>query len=81
MPGTISQQTLRAALVGYEQQKADVLSRIGELKKMLGGQTGKIAAVAATPSKHRLSAAGRKAISEAAKKRWAEHRAKAARKS
>ncbi|MGA3016462.1 MAG: hypothetical protein ABSF62_05025 [Bryobacteraceae bacterium] len=73
-------EILTAALIGFEKQKADLSARIAELKQMLGGGAKEPAAKAAVPARKRrkLSAAGRKAISEAAKRRWALKRTEAA---
>jgi hypothetical protein len=69
---------LTAALVGYAQQKGEIEAKIAAIKKQLGGHT-------ATPGggdapgpflkpKRRMSAAARKRIAEAQKKRWAAYR-------
>jgi len=84
MPTKHSDEILKAALVGFEQQRAELAARISELKQMLAGGAKLPAAKGAAkedavPKKkrRRLSAAGRKAISEAAKRRWASSRASA----
>jgi hypothetical protein len=80
MPTKLNNELLTAALIGFEKQKADLSARIAELKQMLGGRAQEPAVKAAAPARkrRRLSAAGRKAISEAAKRRWALKRAAAA---
>ena len=80
MANKLNDEILNAALIGFEKRKADVSARIAELKQMLGGGAKEPAAKAAAPARKRrkLSAAGRKAISEAAKRRWALKRAEAA---
>ncbi|MGD0868995.1 MAG: hypothetical protein ABSB88_05550 [Bryobacteraceae bacterium] len=77
MATKLNDEILNAALIGFEKQKADLSARIAELKQMLGGGAKEPAAKAAAPARkrRRLSAAGRKAISEAAKRRWALQRA------
>ena len=79
MATKLNHELLNAALIGFEKQKADLSARIAELKQMLGGGSKEPAAKAAAPARKRrkLSAAGRKAISEAAKRRWALQRAAA----
>ena len=79
MATKLSNEILNAALIGFEKQKADLSARIAELKQMLGGGAKEPAAKTAAPARKRrkLSAAGRKAISEAAKSRWALQRAAA----
>jgi hypothetical protein len=69
--------TLQMALVGYEFEKQRIEGKIGEIQAMLKGKAASSAA-AATPKpsgkKRILSAAARKRISRAQKKRWAEAR-------
>jgi hypothetical protein len=73
---------LTAALVGYQQQLAEINSKIAQIKKALGGRT-----VIASPDggggdipsqfakrRGRMSAAARKRIGAAQKKRWAAYR-------
>ena len=73
---------LSMALVGYEVEKKKIEEKIRELRSTLEGKaTGKQspAADSETPKRRKLSAAARKRISLAQKKRWAEQRkAKAA---
>jgi hypothetical protein len=69
------------ALVGYEIEKKRIEEKIQEIKARVKGKTVSSSA-AAKPKpagvKRELSAAARKRISTAQKKRWAEHRKKAA---
>jgi hypothetical protein len=83
----LSNEMISAAILGFEQQRAELGTRIAELKKMLGGgahvpaakaAAATTAAPAKTRKRRKLSAAGRKAISDAAKKRWAQIHANAA---
>ena len=63
----------RHALDGYEVQKTHIDAKIAELRAMLNGGSTE-PAVMPEPTKRKprkMSAAGRKAISEATKKRWA----------
>ena len=79
MATKLNNEILNAALIGFEKQKTDLSARIAELKQMLGGGAKEAAAKAAAPARkrRRLSAAGRKAISDAAKRRWELKRAAA----
>jgi len=69
--------TLQMALVGYEIEKERIAGKIREIQSELGvgKPTGGGAVKSeAAPKKRVLSAAARKRISAAQKKRWAEHR-------
>lgn len=74
MPRTFSAEIVTAAIAGFEQQKLHIDSQIAELRAMLPGRTVKTTDTAdAAPRKRRkMSAAGRKAIAEAQRKRWAQ---------
>jgi hypothetical protein len=77
--------TLQMALVGYEVEKQRIQDKIQEIQARLKGKPAASPAAAAPKAarvKRVLSAAARKRISAAQKKRWAEHRksAKAAAK-
>ena len=69
----LTTEILNAAIDGYEAQKARIDTQIAELRAMLsGGATQPTAASEPRTRKNRrLSAAGRKRIAEAARKRWA----------
>ena len=66
---------LEAALIGYQHQAAQLAEKIAEIRRQLGGKTPSAAPkAAATPTKRRtMSAAARKRIAAAQKKRWAEY--------
>ena len=69
----LTAEIIAAAIGGYEFQKTRIDARIAELRAMLSGPATE-AAAAPQPSKHKqrkMSAAGRKAIAEAQRKRWA----------
>jgi len=74
MPTTkLTGEILVAAIEGFEAQKRRIDGQIAELRQMLDGGRPK-PAITAEPQKRKrrkMSAAGRKAISEATKKRWA----------
>ena len=69
----LTAEIINAALEGFEQQKLRIDAQIAELRQML---TGSPTATAATPEvpkgKRRMSAAARKRIGDAQRKRWAE---------
>ena len=69
--------TLQMALVGYQVEKGRIEEKIREIQATLKGKAIPSAASAAPKpagGKRVLSAAARKRISAAQKKRWAEHR-------
>ncbi len=65
---------LSAALEGLELQKQRLEQQIAEVRRLLGARTRRAAAVAVEAKKPRrsLSAAARKRIAAAQRKRWAE---------
>lgn len=74
----INRTIIEAAIEGFEQQKQRIDETIVELKAQLNGSTatrkGRVAKVAESAparKKHKISAAGRRAIAEAQRKRWA----------
>jgi hypothetical protein len=77
-------ETLEMALIGFEQKKVEIDEKIAHLRALLGGSpvastkkaavSKKRAEVAPVAKKRTLSAAARKRIALAQKKRWAEHR-------
>ena len=81
MPSKLTPEIITAAILGFEEQKRHIDTQIAELRAVLTGGSTKPAAPPEPPERKRrkMSAAGRKAISEATKKRWAAfHAAKAA---
>ena len=66
------------ALVGYELEKRKIEEKIREIRSKLGRGRGAAKSAPASasnqPKRRKLSAAARKRISVAQKKRWAEHR-------
>ncbi len=76
--------TLQMALVGYELERQRIDDKIRELKALLGGKRAPAAPASGAaqpgeaPRKRNLSAAARNRIAMAQKRRWAEHRKKAA---
>src|SRR5664279_1862072 len=80
MPIKFNTEIINAAIEGFESQKRRIDDQIAELRAMLDGGTKPTATTPEAPKpKRKLSKAGRKAISEATKKRWAAfHAAKTA---
>lgn len=76
----LTAEILSAAIDGYEAQKSRIDAKIAELRAMLPDGSPESAATPAQPAKRkrRLSAAGRRAIADAARRRWAQARAEAA---
>jgi len=73
--------TLQMALVGYEIERKKIDERIKEIQTKIGKRRPAVAAVPAlepAPRKRVLSAEARRRIALAQKRRWAEHRKKAA---
>ena len=73
MPTRLTNEIIAAAILGFEEQKRHIDIQIAELRAALSGSS---TAPASTPEgprgkRRKMSAAGRKAISEATKKRWA----------
>jgi hypothetical protein len=77
-------ETLEMALIGFEQKKVEIEEKIHQIKSMLGSGSSASPKKSAAPKaaedlapvrkKRTLSAAARKRIALAQKKRWAEHR-------
>ena len=66
---------LVAALAGYEQQRSELVERIGEIRRQLGGRASAATSNDTVPGRKRtMSAAARKRIAEAQRKRWAAYR-------
>src|SRR4051794_38646914 len=79
----LTQEIVEAAIEGFEARKQHIDSQIAELRAMLTGGNGTPSEAAARPEeepsvrrkKRRISAAGRAAIAEAQRKRWAAKKA------
>ena len=69
----LSPEIVNAAIEGFEQQKLRIEAQIGELRAMLPGDRTEPAATPDAPKTHqrRMSAAARKRMSDAQRKRWA----------
>lgn len=67
----LSTQIIEAAIDGFEAQKQRIDAQIAELRAMLSPGASVSAPKPAVRKKRGMSAAGRKAIAEAQRKRWA----------
>ena len=82
MPRTPKQDTelLEAALIGFQHRRDQVEQKIAELRNQIGGQPSSRSANtaaapgASAPKKRTMSAAARRRISLAQKKRWAAYK-------
>ena len=74
MPTKLTNEIIAAAILGFEEQKRNIDSQIGELRAISDGAPNSPAAVAETPKRKRrkMSVAARKRIAAAQRKRWAE---------
>jgi hypothetical protein len=68
---TLTKQIIEAAIDGFEAQKLHIDTQIAELRAMLSPNGSAPAAQPTVGKKRGMSAAGRKAIAEAQRKRWA----------
>ena len=71
-PMTSDHELLRAALVGYQSQVDQIRARMAEIRHQLG--TGPELVSVAEPKRRVMSAAGRRRIAAAQRKRWAEQK-------
>ena len=72
----LTAEIINAAVEGFEQQKLRIDAQIAELRAMLTGTPTEPAATPEAPKgKRRMSAAARKRISDAQRKRWAAKKA------
>src|SRR5438045_3624758 len=77
---TLTKEIISAAILGFEEQRRKLDVQIAELRAMLSpGPDSPITSPKPTGrKKRRMSAAGRKAIAEAQRKRWAAKKANTA---
>jgi hypothetical protein len=77
MPPKLTHEVITAAIEGFEAQKTRIDDKIAELRALLTGGSSKPSDASAPPKRKRrkMSAAGRKAIAEAQRKRWASKKA------
>ena len=66
---------LEAALIGYQHQAEQIAEKMADIRRQLGGKppTAAPKAPGAPGKKRQMSAAARKRIAAAQKKRWAEY--------
>src|SRR3954451_16575998 len=77
---TLTIEIINAAIVGFEEQKRRLDEQIAELRSLLPGATPSVATPSSQPTngtQRKMSAAGRKAIAAAQRKRWAAKKAEA----
>ncbi len=79
-PQALDRAILEAALEGLQRRLEDTNDKIAEVKRLIGGrpraqETPAPAGAPAPRKKRRMSAAARKRIAEAQKRRWAQFRA------
>jgi hypothetical protein len=69
----LTNEVVIAAILGFEEQKRRIDAQIADLRKMMtAGRTAPVvASEAPRRGRRKMSAAGRKAIAEAQRKRWA----------
>ena len=67
----LTSDVIHAAIAGFEAQKQRIDAQIAELRGMLNGTGSGSVGSESTPKKGTMSAAGRRAIAEAQRKRWA----------
>jgi hypothetical protein len=72
MPPKLTQGIIEAAIEGFESQKRRIDAQIAELRAMLpGAKTESTSEPPANRPRRKMSAAGRRAIAEGQRKRWA----------
>src|SRR5262249_14386318 len=78
MARQLTNEILNAALENLTARRHQIDEQIAEVQRLLGGgRNGASADSRPTAPKHRISAAGRRAIAAAQRRRWAEQRAEA----
>jgi len=75
MPTKLTTEIFTAAILGFEEQKRHIDTKIAELRAMLSeGPAESAARPEGTPRKHKISAAARRRMAIAQRKRWAKIR-------
>jgi hypothetical protein len=75
MAQQLTTDILNAALENLTSKRHQIDEQIAGIRRMLGGRNGSTAATEPAPRQHRISAAGRRAIAAAQRRRWAEKKA------
>jgi hypothetical protein len=68
---TLTPEIIHAAIAGFESQKQRIDEQIAELRSMLAGSSKGPTPTSPGAKKRGMTAAGRKAIGDAQRKRWA----------
>lgn len=73
MPQKLTKEIITVAIVGFEAQKQHIDSQIAELRNMLNSQPATLSVTVGAPPKpkRKVSAASRRRMALAQKKRWA----------
>jgi cell division septum initiation protein DivIVA len=71
MPTKLDNEILAAAIEGFEAQKKRLDAQIAEIRQQLRGGAGPAASPEPARKRRTMSAAGRKRVAEAQRKRWA----------
>jgi hypothetical protein len=71
MPPKLTNEIIDAAIQAFEAQKRRIDEQIAELRGMRSGTPVPSASAPAKQPRRKVSAAGRKSIAEAQRKRWA----------
>jgi len=71
MSTKLTPEVIAAAIQGFEAQKQHLDAQITELRAMLNGQQPSAESTPRKGTRRKMSAAGRKRIAEAQRKRWA----------
>jgi hypothetical protein len=76
----LTPEIIVAAILGFEERKRQIDSKIAELRAILPGGTGETAATpeVPTPKRRKFSAAARRRMREAQQRRWASIRGETA---
>jgi hypothetical protein len=71
MPTKLDNDILAAAIEGFEDQKKRIDAQIAEIRQLLAGGATEPTAKPESGKRRKVSAAGRKRMAEAQRKRWA----------
>ena len=75
MPPKLTNEIIDAAIEGFEAQKRRIDDQISELRAMRSDSPAQSASASTKQPRRKMSAAGRKAIAAAQRKRWAASKA------
>ncbi len=77
---TFTKEVIEAAISGFESQKQHIDEQIAELRSMLSSTSDRSSSITRSAGGHKrtMSAAGRRAIAEAQRKRWAARKGESA---